>query len=150
MVQESKVWLVHLRRGEVDEIQGALTLEAEAIMFRHRNGSHTAIPFDSVRRVRRRRGSPILMVTHEESGRLIHAAFYFAQPPPLSPDPVGTVAPGPLAAFGSRGSQRSSKRKVVRGNVSYLSSASLSKKAEIETWVEAIRDRMAKPGDAEP
>ncbi len=148
MVDESKVWMVHLRRGEVDEIPGVLTLEVEAIVFKDRNGVRTAIPIESVRKVRRRSGSPILLVSYEEENRLVRTAFYFAQPPPLTPDPVGTSVPGPLAALGSRGSRRTSRRRVVRGNVSYLSSASLNKKAEIAAWVEAVRAGMAKGGSA--
>jgi len=143
-VEETIVWMVPIRRGEPTEQRGVLSLEDVSLVFtERREGDRTAIPLGRIRKVKRVRGSPILMVRLEDRTGM---AFYFAQPPPLKPVPRAPEADGRryYTAF-SPGAGRTawaSKKKVMRTNVTYLSSAGIEKKEEIECWVRAIRDKI--------
>lgn len=96
------------------------------------------IPFGDVAKVKRLRGSPVLLLEHGHSGRPTQTAFYFVQPPPMEP-PEGsaTMRPTPLS-FG-----RSGKRRARRQNVSYLGAWNREKKAQLREWEEEIRERVA-------
>ena len=70
-------------------------------------------------------------------------AFYFSQPPPLRPpEPGSTSLPGrgveatPMGGFGAI--RRSSKRRHMRTNLGYLTTANASYKHVIAEWVAEI------------
>jgi hypothetical protein len=132
------VWAVELG-PEVppDEIKGALALEADTLTFAPGTQGHPrlAIPLGSISKVRRLRGSPVLMVTHGLGAGMRRTAFYFAQPPPLggltgqTTERAGTG----LAAF------RNPRRKARRDNLGYLGAVNREKKALVSEWVRAVR-----------
>jgi hypothetical protein len=138
------VWAVELGRDvPSEEVRGTLELEREALLFTPRDETLPSIriPFASVHKVRRLRGSPILMVQRSTEHGERRTAFYFAQPPPLNallgatPDrPMG------LAAF------RSPKRKARRDNVGYLGLMNREKKATLTEWVRALKAAIANGG----
>jgi hypothetical protein len=133
--------MVPLRQGaDLRDRKGTLTLEGSAIVFtERRDGTRWEIPLAQVRRAKRVRGSPILLVHH---GKRLATAFYFAQPPPLSPPPSSPVPRVSALSLGGRGERRA-KRNQIRGNAVYLSSSSARHKDTIESWVRAIREALA-------
>lgn len=137
------VWAVELRPNLGRERKGVLTLESDAISFApHDGSSDMRIVLADVRRARRLRGSPVLMVDHRSDDRVERTAFYFAQPPPLQP--VREEQPQRVMPVGFG---RSSKRKARRQNVGYLSMWNRELKEDIQEWVEAIdRSSEAKRG----
>jgi hypothetical protein len=141
-VDETTVWMVPLRRGNSEERRGVLSLEERTLVFvERRRGERVEIPLERIRKARRVRGSPILMVSLRDDSDL---AFYFAQPPPLNPPRRDQVeAWRALRPFGSTGeSRRGATKRAMRTNIKYLSSAATGKREEIQAWVRAIRDAM--------
>jgi len=128
-----KVWAVELTRdAPAEEVEGSLALEAEALVFTPKDGARPARRFAlaSVRKVRRLRGSPVLMVVREEAGLLARTAFYFVQPPPL--DRPRAERPG-LGAF------RNPQRKARRENASYFGVWNQEKRPIVREWERAVR-----------
>ncbi|MBI3648444.1 MAG: hypothetical protein HY240_06825 [Actinobacteria bacterium] len=141
MVDEAVVWMVPLRHGGTVEHKGVLTLEPGSLVFTDsRSGERVEIPLADINKARRVRGSPILMVILGDGRARSDVAFYFAQPPPLRPQPSSGELRRIFAPLGSGDttSERTTKR-VKRSNVGYLSTASAGLKSRIEEWVEAIR-----------
>jgi hypothetical protein len=136
------VWAVELARGvEPDEIKGTLELSDAALLFSPLDEARPAlrIPMTEILKVRRLRGSPVLMIERTTTTGSRRTAFYFAQPPPLNAL-LGTAPERPtgLAAF------RSPKRKARRDNVNYLGLTNREKKETLAEWVGAVREAMAK------
>jgi hypothetical protein len=144
---ETTVWMVLLRRGDLAERKGTLRLEDDAVVFADTTAQHERrIRYEEVRRARRVRGSPILILAHEDDGSTVETAFYFTQPPPLRPPEPGEP-PSPAAIGGRRplgpfsAIRRTSKRRHMRENVRYLTTQSGSKKPQIDAWVSEIAER---------
>ena len=150
----TKVWMVQLGRGSTDDVAGDLELSHEAIIFTPRHGGASVhIGFDTVWKVKRLKGSPVLMVFHHEGAVRVETAFYFVQPPslthivkPKQPLPPGQLDPASLEPprlrpFGM-GGRKPSKRKSVRNNATYLTSQGTSRKQELQGWVDAIREKL--------
>jgi hypothetical protein len=137
------VWAVELGPDiPPDEIKGDLELDADTLTFTPADQARPrlAIPVGSVVKVRRLRGSPVLMIAHG-TGVVRRTAFYFAQPPPLGVM-TGQVAEPPqrgLAAF------RNPRRRARRDNLGYLGAVNREKKAQISEWVRAVRAAAAAP-----
>jgi hypothetical protein len=136
------VWAVELAKEvEPDEIKGTLELSDAALLFIPLDEGRPGlrIPLTDILKVRRLRGSPVLMVERMMQTGPRRTAFYFAQPPPLNAL-LGTAPerPSGLAAF------RSPKRKARRDNVNYLGLTNREKKETLSEWVRAVRDAMAK------
>jgi hypothetical protein len=145
MVERAVVWMVPLVQGNAEEFRGTLTLEAPDLVFTDRGKSERlAIPLTDIRRAKRIRGSPIMVLTLGDGPARREVAFYFAPPPPLKGQPKPLERPR-LAPFGGgvRDADKTTK-KIMRTNVSYLHQANANKKAEIEEWLKAIRE--ANPG----
>ena len=135
MPEAVTVWAVQLRSGLTRERKGTLSLEADALAFAADDGSGVRIAFEDVRKARRLRGSPVLLVAHEIDGRTERTAFYFAQPPPLEAfTGERPERPSPLA-FG-----RGGRRKARRQNVSYLGTWNRELKAAVAEWERAVRE----------
>lgn len=136
------MWAVDLAKGiEPDEIKGTLELSDAALLFSPLDESRHAlrIALTDIVKVRRLRGSPVLMVDRTMPAGPRRTAFYFAQPPPLNAL-LGTAMPerpAGLAAF------RSPKRKARRDNVNYLGLTNREKKETLTEWVRAVREAMA-------
>jgi len=134
------VWAVELTPdAPLEEVKGSLSLDADALVFTPRDGAKPArrIPLGTVVKVRRLRGSPVLMIVRGEGGVQARTAFYFVQPPPLD-------RPSARAAFG--GVQRNTKRKARRQNVSYFGIWNQEKKTILQEWERALRGALGSPG----
>jgi hypothetical protein len=135
------VWAVELAKGaEPDEIKGTLELSDAALLFTPLEEARPGlrIALTDILKVRRLRGSPVLMIERTMSTGSRRTAFYFAQPPPLNAL-LGTTPerPAGLGAF------RSPKRKARRDNVNYLGLTNREKKETLAEWVRALREAMA-------
>jgi hypothetical protein len=145
------VWMVELERGNPGERKGMLFLEDDAVRFEdERSGVVTRVALTTIRRARRNRGSPILLIDHDHDGATRKLAFYFSQPPPLAPPEPGAAPPPgmglssrPVGAFGAM--RRTSKRRHMRSNIGYLTTSNATKREVIEGWVAEIREGIAGP-----
>jgi hypothetical protein len=147
VVEPVDVWMVHLGAGsKPSEVRGTLTLGASGLEFVERKtGTDVRFDYDSIRRVKRIKGSPVLVVDRRVEGEDRKTAFYFAQPPPLDPVPgSSTIDPrGPLGQFRR---VAPSKRQVARTNLRYLRSTSLATKHVVRAWAEALAERVGRTG----
>ncbi|MFL5766419.1 MAG: hypothetical protein ACJ758_01070, partial [Actinomycetota bacterium] len=101
-----------------------IALEEEALVFESSDGSPgERIALADVRRAKRIRGSPVLVVHYITASEEARAAFYFAKPPPIEPEGV-------------------KKRKARRQAVHYLEMSNVDIKDEVRAWERAIRDAM--------
>jgi len=140
MPEPITVWVVELLPGlAAQERRGILSLQPEVIAFVPSDGSEDLrIPLAQVRKARRLRGSPVLVVAHDAGGRAVRTAFYFVQPPPLEDfRGEGPERPAPL------GFRKSSRRRARRQNIGYLGTWNRQLKANIEEWEQAIRDAVS-------
>jgi hypothetical protein len=145
MPEDARVWMVRLGRGYAeDDVRGTLSLEADAVVFTEAISTlEHRFPLEHMDKPKRVRGSPILLVIQRANGELQRMAFYFSQPPPLRPpEPGSTSLPGrgiearPMGAFGAV--RRSSKRRHMRSNLGYLTTANASYKRVIQEWAAEI------------
>jgi hypothetical protein len=136
------VWAVELGKDvHPDEIKGTLELGNQALLFSPNDEARPAIriALHDIAKVRRLRGSPVLMVERTTSAGSRKTAFYFAQPPPLAVLMGGSVEqPVGFDRF------RSPKRKARRDNVGYLGLMNREKKAALSEWVRAVKDAVSK------
>ena len=149
MPEDATVWMVRLDRGQVrDDIEGTLVLGDDAVVFTDsRSSAQTRLPLAEMRRPKRVRGSPILMLVHQTETGIRRTAFYFSQPPPLSPPEPGTTSlPGaglnsrPAGPFGAF--RRTTKRRHMRTNIGYLTTMNANHKPVIDAWVAEIGARI--------
>ena len=142
MVEPVDVWMVHLgARSKPSEVRGTLTLGDRSLEFLERKtGVDVRFDYDSIRRAKRIKGSPVLLVDWRKDGQDRKTAFYFSQPPPLEPLPRSpTIDPrGPLGPF-TRATP--SKRQVARMNLGYLRSTSATSKQVVRAWAEEVTER---------
>jgi hypothetical protein len=140
--EATTVWAVDLIREPKKDRQGTLSLQPGHLVFEPRAAGTgpLRIPLGSIKRVRRLRGSPVLLVVHDRNGSTIDTAFYFVQPPPLEPVLGQGERPTPLS-FG-----RASRRRARRQNVGYLGFSNRSKREEIDDWVRAVAEAMREAG----
>jgi hypothetical protein len=149
VVEPVIVWMVHLALGKGTkpaEVRGTLTLEEGGLEFADKKtGADIRFEYASIRRAKRVRGSPVLMVDWHRDGEPRKTAFYFSQPPPLEPVPrsASIDARGPLGTFARA---TPSKRKVTRMNLGYLHSTAVANKKVVKAWAEAISERVRGAG----
>jgi hypothetical protein len=141
------VWMVHLAKGEVDQdVKGTIELAEDGLVFAStRPSGEIRFPYPGIRRVRRLRGSPVLLVEWDREGDRRRTAFYFTQPPPLFPaggDSSMRGAPAQrltaVTAF-----KRSGKRRAQRGNARYLQTMGMGLKDLIQLWADAVDEHVA-------
>jgi hypothetical protein len=136
------VWAVELGRDvQPDEIKGTLELSDEALLFSPNDETRPSIriALHDVAKVRRLRGSPVLMVERTTSAGSRKTAFYFAQPPPLAVLMGASVErPVGFDRF------RNPRRKARRDNVGYLGLMNREKKAALSEWVRAVKEAVSK------
>ena len=149
MPEATTVWMVRLDRGLVeDDVRGTLDIDPDAVIFTEAvSRIEHRIPITAIQQPKRVKGSPILMLTHTADGAPRRVAFYFSQPPPLRPpEPGSTTLPEsdfggrPMGAFGAF--RRSSKRRQMRTNLTYLTTTNPGHKQAIKDWVHEIDSRM--------
>jgi hypothetical protein len=97
------------------------------------------IALHDIAKVRRLRGSPVLMVEGTTSVGSRKTAFYFAQPPPLA-----VLMGAPVERPVGFDRFRSPKRKARRDNVGYLGVMNREKKSALTEWVRAVKDAVSK------
>jgi hypothetical protein len=144
------VWAVELGKDvQPDEVKGTLELGQDVLLFSPNDEARPPIriALHDIAKVRRLRGSPVLMVERTTSSGPRKTAFYFAQPPPLA---VLLGAPVDRSAGFDR--FRNPKRKARRDNVGYLGLMNREKKAALSEWVRAVKAGVSKaasgPGQA--
>lgn len=142
VVEPVDVWMVHLGAGTSPrEVRGTLTLGGSSLEFvERRTGVDVRFDYGSIRRAKRIKGSPVLLVDWRKDGQDRKTAFYFSQPPPLEPVPRSPTIdpPGPLGPF-TRATP--SKRQVARMNLGYLRSTSATTKHVVRAWADAVTER---------
>jgi hypothetical protein len=146
MVEPVNVWMVHLGGSKPPEVRGTLTLGQSGLEFVERKtGEEVRFDYGSIRRAKRIKGSPVLMVDWRKDGQDRKTAFYFSQPPPLEPVPRSPtiIPPGPLGPFRRA---TPSKRQVARMNLGYLRSTSVANKSIVREWVVAVTERAGGAG----
>ena len=136
------MWAVELAKGvEPDEIKGTLELSEAVLLFTPLEEARPGlrIALTDILKVRRLRGSPVLMIERTTSTGSRRTAFYFAQPPPLAVLMGASVEqPVGFDRF------RSPKRKARRDNVGYLGLMNREKKAALSEWDRAVKDAVSK------
>jgi hypothetical protein len=138
--------MVHLGLGDgrkPAEVRGTLTLGDEGLEFVERkSGADVRFDYASIRRAKRLRGSPVLLVDWRKGDEARKTAFYFSQPPPLEPvSRSATIEPrGPLGPF-TRATP--SKRQVARMNLGYLRSTAVSNRGVVKAWAAAVTERIS-------
>ena len=132
------VWAVELGQGtSMEERRGTLSLDDASLRFEPDGETReTCIALAEIRRVRRLRGSPVLIVVSPDEGKDRTTAFYFVQPPPLDAFRRDTVRP-PQTGLASL---RNPKRRARKQNVGYLGMSNRQKKAELVAWERAVRE----------
>jgi hypothetical protein len=136
------VWAVELGKDvEPDEIKGTLELSDQALLFSPDEEARPMmrISLHDIAKVRRLRGSPVLMVERTTSAGARKTAFYFAQPPPLA-----VLMGAPVERPVGFDRFRSPKRKARRDNVGYLGLMNREKKSALTEWVRAVKDAVSK------
>ncbi|MFL5737300.1 MAG: hypothetical protein ACJ76P_08170 [Actinomycetota bacterium] len=122
-MEKQQVWAVRLG-GHQREVKGTIELEDEALVFESSDGSPgERIALTDVRRAKRIRGSPVLVIHYVTGAEDARAAFYFSKPPPVDPPGV-------------------KKRKARRQAVHYLGMSNVDIKEDVKTWERAIHDAM--------
>ena len=141
------VWMVHLAKGEADnDVKGTIALEADGLVFAGaRPPMEIRLPYGAIRRTKRLRGSPILLVEWDRSGEARRTAFYFTQPPPLFPAAGDSSIRGAPAERVSAVTafKRSGKRRAQRGNARYLQTMGIGLKELVQLWADALKERVA-------
>ena len=119
------VWLV--RPGNPEAARGRLSVERHALTFTGEGEEEPLpIPMNRIRRVRRRRGTPILEVEYTDARAELSQVFlFFVEPPPLPRRGRTWVLP-------TRGMERAASAVGLRAAAKIL-------RADIDAWVEAIR-----------
>lgn len=136
------VWEVELGKPESSgEVKGTLELSHRHLVFTPRDEARPTrrIPLDEIAKVKRLRGSPVLMVLRGTAEGHERIAFYFAQPPPIEAIRGEAVERRTgIAAF------RNPKRQARRDNISYLGLMNRENKAALKEWARAVRDAIEK------
>jgi hypothetical protein len=143
VVEPTEVWMVHLGAGRKQlEVRGTLTLGESGLEFvEKKTGADVRFGYGSIRRAKRIRGSPVLMVDWRKNGEDRKTAFYFSQPPPLEPMPRSPTIEPPRGPLGPFTRATPSKRQVARMNLGYLRSTSVASKGVLRAWADAVTER---------
>jgi hypothetical protein len=148
VVEPTEVWMVHLgAQRKPLEVRGTLTLGADGLEFVERKtGADVRFEYDSIRRAKRIRGSPVLLVDWRKDGDDRKTAFYFSQPPPLEPVPRSPTIEPPRGPLGPFTRATPSKRQVARMNLGYLRSTNAANKGVLRAWADAVAERVGRKG----
>jgi hypothetical protein len=120
------VWLV--RPDDPEAARGRLSVERHTLTFTGEGEDEPLpIPLNRVRRVRRRRGAPILEVEYTDARAELSRVFlFFVEPPPLP------RRGGRTWILPTRGMERAA-------SAVSLGAAAKLLRSEIDVWVDAIR-----------
>jgi hypothetical protein len=147
VIEAATVWMVHLGTGpSPPEIRGTLTLGDEGLEFVHRKtGATERFAYGTIRRARRIRGSPVLLIDWRALEEERKTAFYFSQPPPLAPVP-GSASLEPRGPLGAFTRTTPTKRQIARMNLGYLRSTSVAHRNTVRAWARAVEERTDRGG----
>ena len=117
------------------EVKGTLELSHRDLIFTPRDEERPTIkiPLDEIAKVKRLRGSPVLMVLRETAAGQDRIAFYFVQPPP-----IGAIRGEPAERRTGISAFRNPKRQARRDNISYLGLMNRENKAVLKEWADAV------------
>jgi hypothetical protein len=147
VVEPTDVWMVHLGQKKPLEVRGTLTLGENGLEFVERKtGADVRFEYRSIRKAKRIRGSPVLMVDWRKDDEDRKTAFYFSQPPPLEPMPRSPTLEPPRGPLGPFTRATPSKRQVARMNLGYMRSTSATKRSVVRAWAEAVTERVGRRG----
>jgi hypothetical protein len=137
------VWAVDLGVGvSMKERKGVLRIEDGALRFApwKEEQAEVVIPLREIAKVKRLRGSPVLLVERTVGQDVARIAFYFVQPPPMPPS-RGEPRTEPLEqrSFGL-GLLRNPARRARKQNAGYLGMMNKTKKAEVVEWADAVQE----------
>ena len=141
MPESVRVWAVELGpSADPKEREGRLSMADDALRFEPAKESQASLtlPFARFTKVRRLRGSPVLMAVCRLGEREVRIAFYFVQPPPLTAfteERTDTRVSLPTL--------RNPRRKARRDNVGYLGLMNREKKDALRAWECAVREAVA-------
>lgn len=147
--EPTTVWMVTLARGEVDkDVKGTLETVDDALVFTAtKERTQSVFPFGAIRRAKRLRGSPVLMIEWSRDAEdLRRTAFYFTQPPPLYPAAGSSEAAQRTERVSAFPIRRSGKRRAQRVNTRYLQTVGINRKEQIQGWADAVNARRAPKG----
>jgi len=134
------VWAVDVGpEAPLEEVKGSLSLSSDALIFTPRDDARPErrLALADITKIRRLRGSPVLLVMRAGAGaEPLRTAFYFVQPPPLE-RPDDDTRPTPF------GVGRNTKRKVRRQNVRYLGLWNKEKKTVLVEWERQLRSAVS-------
>ncbi|HEX5937163.1 MAG TPA: hypothetical protein VFZ75_05670 [Actinomycetota bacterium] len=147
MIEPITVWMVHLGVGpDPPETRGTLTLGDRGLEFVARKTATVEVfDYETIRRAKRIRGSPVLLIDWRDRGVDRKTAFYFSQPPPLAPV-AGTAPLEPRGPLGALSRTTPSKRQIARMNLGYLRSTSVASRSTVRAWAQAVEERMRRAG----
>lgn len=137
MPESVRVWAVELGPSpHPKEREGRLSMLEDALRFEpaKEDRAPLTLPFGRLTKVRRVRGSPVLMVVCRLDDRELRTAFYFVQPPPLT-----AFAEERTDTRVSLPTLRNPKRKARRDNVGYLGIMNREKKQALIAWEREVR-----------
>ena len=139
MMEPTTVWMVHLARGApTDGVKGTLSLDEQALIFSTAS-QDIRFALSSVKRARRRKGSPVLQLEWRDQGTVRYTAFFFVQPPPLRPLETGSDGTDPVPRpAGLLGGSRMTKSRHRKTNIRYLQLKGVNTKEVIGAWAEEI------------
>jgi len=129
----STVWMIHSGTS-LEGVKGQLSMEPEGVVFRPRGGGaggDRVFVLEHVRRVKRVLGSPVLEFHMRGGGGPPVVGFYFVQPPSLAAQDDSHVI---------------ERRRLRRHAAVALVKWNAVKKAEVATWVEAVRQAKKERG----
>ena len=147
VIEPVTVWMVHLGVGpNPPEVRGTLALGDEGLEFVPRKTEEVVrFGYETIRRARRIRGSPVLMIDWRERDVERKTAFYFSPPPPLAPA-AGAAPIDPRGPLGSLTRTTPSKRQIARMNLGYLRSTSVASRGTVRAWAQAVEERIRRRG----
>jgi hypothetical protein len=144
MQEPVTVWMVQLGGPDLSDVEGRLSLDAEALVFEHAaKPAELRFPYATIAKVRRVVGSPVIIVDWHEHAQRKSTAFYFAQPPPLqppSPEQLATKSGRPPGLLAQR--RATSKRRHMRANIGYLAVTAKRSKPLVRQWLSELRVRV--------
>ena len=128
-MRRTQVWAVRLS-GLQREVKGSIELQDGSLVFNAADGSPgERIPVADLRKVRRIRGSPVLVIEYVTGSVGAKAAFFFSKPPPVEP-PEGVR-----------------KRKARKQALHYLEMANVNVKEKVKAWHRELKDAMREAAD---
>jgi hypothetical protein len=126
VIEPVTAWGVRIGVSDKDA-KGRLSLGETELVFDLATEEGTLrIPLENITKVKRLRGSPVLVVDSREGEKVARFAFFFVKPPPL------------------RRETHERRGKVRRRAVTYLQTTNASHKEALKAWETAVQEATAR------